>query len=88
MKKIKTNLYRGKECPYCHDICTSNTCPEGCKLPRTCVTCGYEPCANFDGGHFGDDEMGCWIAPYYWNKGDTPERYWPYNTDDDDFGVA
>mgnify|MGYP001327335695 CR=1 FL=1 len=58
-------------------VMCGDDCPDGCKLPRVCQTCGYEPCANFDSG--ADDEiMDCWIPPYYWNKGGTDEQYWPF----------
>lgn len=69
-------------CPYLSDnySCSARSCPGKCRLPHICDTCGYEPCINFDGDSSGE-ERGCWIPPYYFDKGGTPEQYWP---DDDE----
>lgn len=67
-----------KPCPYVHDhICTADSCPEGCRLPRTCETCGYAPCALSESG-YDDGEEDCWIPPYYFDRQDEDDCYWPH----------
>jgi hypothetical protein len=74
-----------EDCLYVEDYtCSAESCPDGCKLPHICETCGYEPCVHF-GGDYYEAERNCWIPPYYHDKGGTPEQYWP--DADDDEGV-
>lgn len=53
-------------------VCTlshGQKCPEGCKLPHRCETCGNASCINFDSFDSIDNAY-CWIPPYWWDKYD------------------
>lgn len=66
------------KCPYHSEyLCESEEqrlkCPEGCKLPKCCDTCGIRTCVLTESG---DTEDCCdvWMSPYYFDNLDDSDE--------------